>query len=138
MKRFISFLAAMVMILVNIVTFDLGILSSTEVAAADYYTVTIVSTSGTTTHVQLEGRHIPYGSTSGETYWENVAYTSGMTVTYYDGATVKVTFKTSEWDTSSTVSWSGTLTADTTLTFDGTTVTASAGGTGDPCPFHRG
>ncbi len=94
---------------------------------SDNYAVTIKTTGNGSSlaYLMINGYHLSIAGGEG-TYWENAAAGNG-TVVYIPKAQswgITIDFKTSEWGSSS-ASWSGTVTSDITLTFNGSTVSAS-------------
>ncbi len=96
-------------------------------SSSDNYVVTIkTSGSGSSlTHITINGYHLAINGGSG-TYWENAAASNGTTfyIPKSQSWGTTVDFKTSEWG-SVVASWSGTVTSDITLTFNGSSVTQS-------------
>ncbi len=95
---------------------------------SDNYAVTIrTSGSGSSlAYLMINGYHLSVADNSVGTYWENAAAGNG-TVVYIPKSQswgITIDFKQSEWGSSS-ASWSGTVTSDMTLTFNGSSVSAS-------------
>ena len=96
-------------------------------SSSDNYAVTIKTTGNGSSlaYIMINGYHLSV-SNGTATYWENVA-ASDSTVIYIPKTQswgITIDFKTSEWGSAS-ASWSGTVTSDMTLTFNGSSVTAS-------------
>ena len=97
-------------------------------SSSDNYAVTIKTTGNGSSlgYVMIQGYHLSLSDNSTGTYWENAAASDG-TVIYIPKTQsweITVNFKTSEWGSAS-AAWTGTVTSDMTLTFNGSSVTAS-------------
>ncbi len=101
--------------------------SSGTSSNADNYVITVKGTSALK-YIVVNGYHLSLSDGSG-TYWENAAVTNGSATVYVPKAnaySLTIDFKSEQWGSAIT-SWSGTVSSDITLTFDGSNVTASNG-----------
>lgn len=97
-------------------------------ASSDYYVITIEPTgngSSLMKYLMVNGYHISIEGTSA-TYWENTAVsgTTQILVPKANAYSLSIDFKSQQWG-ASLASWSGNITSDITLTFNGSSVTQS-------------
>lgn len=97
-------------------------------SSSSNYAITI-KTSGngsSLAYLMINGYHLAVKDGTTATYWENVA--AGDSTIIYIPKTqswgITIDFKTGEWGSSS-ATWTGTVTSDMTLTFNGSSVTVS-------------
>ena len=95
---------------------------------SDNYVITITTTGNGTSllkYLMVNGYHIAINGTSG-TYWENTAVSGSATiyVPKSNAWNLSIDFKSDQWG-SALASWSGSISSDITLTFDGSSVTQS-------------